>query len=170
MEGKQIWRGNTPLDKRTSTFSLLFLQPPSLQEQYNLHTSASTLSSATPPSSSSLSHLLTGADYKGVGSKPYGRKATSPDAAVPAPAINGGVTKAEVSRFELPSFNTSLDNKAVGSHVPPPSHDVGSDSDWSSSDEDEEAGKAKELKPSTHSSLIAEWEWRAMKQDQPASR
>ena len=91
---------------------------------------------------------------------------------------HGSSATAEVNGFALPTFDPS----PVSQETPPKLHEVdgGSDSsNWSSSDEEEEGvgdgggGRGevvKPVKPSTHSSLIAEWEWRAMNQDTPTSR
>ena len=40
--------------------------------------------------------------------------------------------------------------------------DKDSSSDWSSSDEEDEAGTGNPLRPSSHLALKAQWEWRAM--------
>jgi hypothetical protein len=97
--------------------------------------------------------------------KSHDTKVVSHDTTIPRLE---GATDAEVNGFTLPSFETSHDEKVM----PRPRSDAADDSDsssWSSSDEEEEKGKGA-IKPSTHSTLIAEWEWRAMKQDTPTSR
>lgn len=86
--------------------------------------------------------------------------------------------------FRLPSFNPSSSATKDG-HVPAPapardtagSHGDSESSDWSSSDEEgpkrgegKGGGLEEEMKPSTHSTLIAEWEWRAMNQDTTTAR
>lgn len=93
---------------------------------------------------------------------------------LPSPRTNGD--EAGVNGFTLPSLDASQDRKPSG-QVLPPSHETAGDrgdsdsSNWSSSDEEEgEGGIVGEMRPSTHSTLIAEWEWRAMNQDAPASR
>ena len=40
--------------------------------------------------------------------------------------------------------------------------DKDSSSDWSSSDEGDDVTTSNPLRPSTHSTLKAQWEWRAM--------
>ena len=42
-----------------------------------------------------------------------------------------------------------------------------SSSDWSSSDEDDDEGDEAPLRPSTHSALQAQWEWRTMADSLP---
>ena len=42
-----------------------------------------------------------------------------------------------------------------------------SSSDWSDSDEDDEEGDDDPLRPSTHSALQAQWEWRTMADSLP---
>lgn len=94
---------------------------------------------------------------------------------LPSPRTNG--VGAGGNGFTLPSLDASLDKKPSG-HIAPLSHDTAKDRDdsdssnWSSSDdeEEEESGIGGEMRPSTHSTLIAEWEWRAMNQDPPTSR
>ena len=47
------------------------------------------------------------------------------------------------------------------------SSDESSSSDWSSSDEDDDEGDEAPLRPSTHSALQAQWEWRTMADSLP---
>ena len=139
-----------------SHVQLFCTQVPSLQQQYNLHSS-----------------LGTTAD-RAANSK--WEESGSPDTKVESRDVVVARTSAsdtEVNGFVLPSIGQSLGN--LDSHASPKSHDVVSshgDSDsssWSSSDEEEGGVMKDEMKPSTHSTLIAEWEWRAMNPD-PTTR
>ena len=71
--------------------------------------------------------------------------------------------------YELPSFEATpsksftMDTKGVE----PGGHDNSDSSDWSSSSDDEGdrepgEGRGVALKPSHHTNLIAQWEWRTM--------
>jgi len=76
--------------------------------------------------------------------------------------------------FSLPDFKLS---SKIESDKPLPkakhggNHGDGSDgndsdsSDWSSSGDENDGGISSEMKPTTHKTLISEWEWRAMKQE-----
>ena len=107
------------------------------------------------------------------------------DSDLPGPSLSSPSEQTNEGRangFTLPTFDPS--SIRAGEQEPPPPHTAatvgshgnasdrqGDDSDssnWSSSEDEGEGGGGGlmgQMKPSTHSTLIAEWEWRAMNKD-----
>ncbi len=162
-----------------------------LQDLYNLPpptTTVATIPPSTLTTPSLSASLLAGGVDPGVESTSHDFKLKSHDELTGFTAGAGGRDASP----NLPSFNMTVSSSdhtplvSTGnhgdshaplmsngnhgdSHAPLMSNGNHDDSDnsseWSSSDDEEDKKDGDGMRPSTHTSLIAEWEWRAMNKD-----